>query len=175
MNPQNGYATKDYPILLWIFGAFLALGGLFLATRPGGLVFGLVLIVAGALLAFVLGHITTIEADRARGVLSIRERSLLRNAVKEYPLQDITGTSVETSVSHHRSKGRSRTTRTYRVVVTLASGERVPLQSYSSSGSADKEASALRLAESLGVPYQDTTSPAAVVQNLQDIARRANQ
>ena len=45
---------RDYPILMWVIGAGFMAAGLFVAHRPGGLIFGVVAFLIGAVLALYL-------------------------------------------------------------------------------------------------------------------------
>src|SRR5512137_1415634 len=96
---------RDYPIVMWVIGAGFMLAGLFVALRPGGLVFAAIAFLLGAVLALFLASVTTIAGDKMLGTLVIRHRSLLRSQVKEVPLSDIASVRLDTSRSHYHHSG----------------------------------------------------------------------
>jgi len=171
--PADQLIIRDYPVALWVIGAILTAGGLlwelaFLALQPGGFwpagsglarpgsVFDMIVAGGfwpGAVMFFIgapmalLPSALTVTADRLRGTLTLRYRSPVLTSMKEYPLAEIASVEVESS----RSTSHGRSSTTYRLTLVLASGSRVPLRSYYSSGYAEKERKALQLREFLGV------------------------
>lgn len=137
---------RDYPLALWLVGIGFAAGGIWGATLKDGLVPGILIALGGALMA-LLPTVLTITADRQRSMVTVRHQSLIRSSVKEYPFGDITGVQVDSSVSVDGGQRSS----TYRLALVLASGARVPLRSYYSSGYGNKENKARQLREFLGV------------------------
>jgi len=97
----------------------------------------------------LLSATLTVTADRLRGTLTLRYRSLLRTLVKDYALPQIASVEVDSTRSSTSSSSRSSTT--YRVALVLASGDKVPWRSYYSSGYSEKESKARQLREFLGV------------------------
>jgi hypothetical protein len=166
---------RDYPILMWVIGAGFMLAGLFVAPRPGGLIFGAVAFLVGAVLALYLASVTTIAGDKMLGTLVIRHRSLLRSQVKEVPLSEIASIRLDTSRTHHHHGRRSTS---FRLVLVTTSDEKIPLEGYYTSGLLaffDQEKKARKLREFLGLPASEATIPAAIEAARQQVASRTTQ
>jgi hypothetical protein len=145
--PSDRLVIRDYPAALWAAGAAFLVAGVALAIQPKGLVPGIVTGVVGALIAF-LPTVLTVSADRQRGVVTVRHRSLFQASAKEYPFRDIASVEVDGSVSIENRRRRA----SYRLLLVLASGDRVPLRSYYSGGYNRKARTASQLSQYLGLP-----------------------
>ena len=163
---------RDYPILMWVIGAGFMLAGLFVAPRPGGIIFGAVAFLIGAVLALYLASITTITGDKMLGTLAIRQRSLLRSQVKEVPLHDIASIKLDTTRTHHHHSGHSSS---FRLKLVTTSGEKIPLEGTYTSGLLaflGNEKKAQKLREFLGLPASEATIPAAIEAMRQQVVSR---
>ncbi len=163
---------RDYPIVMWVIGAGFMLAGLFVALRPGGIVFGAIAFLIGAVLALFLASVTTITGDKMLGTLVIRHRSLLRSQVKEVPLSEIAAVRLDTSRTHHHHSGHSSS---FRLMLVTTSDEKIPLEGYYTSGLLafiDQEKKAQKLREFLGLPASEATIPAAIEAVRQQVVSR---
>ncbi len=171
-NSSDRLVIREYPILLWVIGAAFMVAGLFVAPRPGGLIFGLISFLVGAVLALYLASITTITGDKMLGTLAIRHRSLLRSQVKEVPLHGIASVKLDTTGTHHRRSGH---TTSFRLTLVTTSGEKIPLDGYYTSGLLaffDQQKKAQKLREFLGLPASEATIPAAIEAMRQQVVSR---
>jgi hypothetical protein len=144
-----------------VFAVSLALlTALVLRATPAPFLLLAALFGLGSLLLFSLPSVLTIRADRARGVLTLTYRSLLRKTVKEISLPQIASIDIEV-FSGQQSPS-------YRVVITQRDGQVTPLRYYSPG---DKKDLANRLRELTGVggstvfashrPYEALIAPYA--------------
>ena len=137
----------------WVIGgvlAFLIVVLLLIALLNLGsnnwLALGMTLAAAllgGAFVAFVRRVIVIF--DRTAGAVVIRTASVMGQTEATYPLSDIRGASVQTSVSRTSNKGTGRNTvsKTHRPVLHLPGGD-IPLtEVYSGGDSADRMAEAV--------------------------------
>jgi hypothetical protein len=92
----------------------------------------------------------TITADRITRTLTLQYRSVLRQSQKEFRFDEITGISVQLSMSGNK--------RTYQVVLKGKDGNLIPLRSGSSSGSGSKNRLAAKLRDFMGVPDFDSST-----------------
>ncbi len=162
----------DYPILVWGIGAIFMAVGLFIASSPGGLIFGAVAFLIGAVLALYVASVTTITGDKMLGTLVIRRRSLLRSQVKEVPLSDIAAVRLDTSHVHHHHSGHSSS---FRLMLVTTSDEKIPLEGYYTSGLLaffDQEKKAQKLREFLGLPASQATIPSVIEAARQQVVKR---
>jgi hypothetical protein len=181
-------ALRDRPWVRWIFG--LVLGGIaviialfvlarvFLSKTAPNESFTIVFLLLaaafglGSLLLFSLASVLTIRTDRSRGFLTLTYRSLLRNTVKEIPVDRIASINVEV----YRGQSPS-----YRVVIVEKNGQMTPLRYYTPG---NKQELANRLREMTGVsgffvssaeyaaliaPYAEMQETSGVCWNLQSI------
>ncbi len=119
---------------------------LLLATQDeGALPFIIALIMAGfgILMVFFFGRPTTYDFDKVSGLLTVTHSNLFNASQQEYLLQDIQGVTIEPSYS-----GRSGT---YRVVLSMADGNRLPMTTYLNAGLKDKQSAAAAIMEFLGL------------------------
>jgi hypothetical protein len=179
---------RDRPWVRWIIGlilggiaviiALFVLARVFLSNNTPNAsstnVFLLISAVFGlwSLLLFSLTSVLTIRTDRARGILSLTYRSLLRKSVKEIPLDQIASINIEV----YRGQSPS-----YRVVIVEKKGLMTPLRYYTPG---NKQELANRLREMTGVggffvsspeyaaliaPYAEMQETSGVSWNLQSI------
>ena len=141
---------RDYPIIIWIVGGIFIAIGIWMMIDQQSVWIGTLFFLIGALLALLMANITTITADKEAGTLEIRNRSIIRNVVKEYALNEITSVDVE--------QNRDSDGSTYRVSILTSSGESIPFHSYYTSGFARKEQQAKRLRDFLNLPDPTETS-----------------
>ena len=97
----------------------------------------------GILMIFFFGRPTTYDFNKASGLLTVTHTSLFNVSQQEYPLHDIKGVTIDTSYS-----GRSGT---YRVVLLMAGGNRLPMTTFLSSGLKDKQLDAAAIMEFLNL------------------------
>ena len=126
---------RDYPVILWPFGVLALLLGVGL---PETILVRLVFVLLGVAAIGFLG-ILTVAVDHTRGTLSLHYRALFRRSTKVYALNDI----CFVNVVDDGGEG------TYRIELTLRSGEVVPLRSGYTAGKASKERLAKRLRSEL--------------------------
>jgi hypothetical protein len=103
---------------------------------------GRVLMSLGGALLIALPSVLTVAVDRARGMLSLRYRSLVRISTKEYPVNEISFVNVAQDREGERM---------YRLELILGSGQVIPLRSFYSVGKRHYERRALRLRAALQV------------------------
>lgn len=136
--------VRIYPFFLWIIGGIFVAVGLSLIARQESAWAGSFCIIIGILLALVLGNITTIFVDKAARTVTIRNRTIFRNIVKEYFIDEIASIEVEHSRGHEGGT-------TYRVAFITKNGESIPFHSYYTSGYRGKERQAQKLRDFLGL------------------------
>jgi hypothetical protein len=141
----NRFEMRDYPVLLWVFGVFFVVVGIFAMFSSGGLVPGLISFAIGAAVALLLPTIVIVTSMRGQGGVTVTRWSLLSRAAQNVALRDIAAVDIQQSVGN---RGGS----VYRMVLSLQTGEYVPLQGAYSGGYPGKAKKALALAEFLGVP-----------------------
>lgn len=122
---------QDGPWLVWLVG-LLFIGGGLVAFFSNERVFGGGFVLAGVTMILGFANTVTAEFNRTTGRFRRSSRGLLRNQEIGHALNEIVKVDVVASPSGNPS-------RAYRIVLTLASGERVPLTSSYSSGKDDKE------------------------------------
>lgn len=122
---------QDSPWLVWLVGV-LFIGGGAVAFLSNEKVFGGGFVLVGVTLILAFANTVTAEFDRTTGRFRRLTRGLLRNHEIGHALSEIVAVTVVASASGNPS-------RAYRLAVTLASGERVPLTPTYSSGKGDKE------------------------------------
>jgi len=151
--PSDKLVVRDSPVALWVTGGLVAVAGVLmvvefvvLGVQTSGIVGAVTTALVGAVM-ILLPSALTVTVDRERGLLTLRYRSLLKASVKEYPLSDLSAIEVE----------RSQTSPSYRLRLTLASGQQLPLRSYYSGGYASKAQKASQLAQFLGLPDKTST------------------
>ncbi|URR34842.1 hypothetical protein NBE99_09340 [Thermosynechococcus sp. HN-54] len=110
------------------------------------IVVGVFFLVGASLIA--LTPVLTLDLDRSSGTLTIFHANFFRRTHKELRLREISDITIESSVD-------SEGDRLYRVVVHLASGEKVPLRHYYSSGYNSKKELANHLRQFLYLPPYD--------------------
>jgi len=144
---------RDSPVALWVTGGVVALSGVLMVAEfvllgvdARGIV-GAVITALVGLVMILLPSALTVTVDRERGLLTLRYRSLLKSSVKEFPLSELSSIEVE----------RSQNSPSYRLRLTLASGQQLPLRSYYSGGYASKAQKASQLAQFLGLPDKAST------------------
>ncbi len=157
---------KEYPIALWIFGGGFLIAGVWALIQIESWVAGLFMLGFGLLFGVLLPAINTVTVDPPRGSLTIQNQWLYRRKVQEYALREIASIDIERSFSSSSSGGRRRSNPTYRIVLVMESGEKVPLQGYYSSGYKSKEKKARQLSEAIGVP-----GPMGMVQKVSQAIR----
>jgi hypothetical protein len=157
----NRIQIRDYPIILWFFGGIFIVIGIWMLINQQSAWVSTLFFLIGSLLILVLGSITTITVDKEAGTLEIRNRSILRNVVKEYTLNEVTAVDVEQSRDSDGS--------TYRVAIRTTSGESIPFHSYYTSGVASKERQAKKLRDFLALPDPtDASSHSTIKAIIQD-------
>ena len=125
--------------------------GFFLIFR-GSLIGGMFAILGGTALVALLAQSVTVTADKAAGVVRIHRWSLLRSSTQETPISDVAQVEVERSHDSDSS--------TYRTVIVLKNGERLPLRSYYSSGNYHRrKEKAERLSSFLGITGPSAEPP----------------
>jgi hypothetical protein len=122
-----------------------ALKSLLTTQDEGALPFIIALLMVGfgILIIFFFGRPMTYDFDKASGLLTVTHTNLNNASEHEYPLHDIKGVTIDTSYS-----GRSGT---YRVVLLMADGVRLPMTTFLSSGLKDKQLAAAAIKEFLGL------------------------
>ncbi len=150
-NKDISLTVRDWPILFWIFGTALLVEGItfFLPLAEGQAAFWVraVLVLAG-LAILLFSPVLTVTADRVTQTLTITHRSPLRAKQRELLFSQID------SIDLDYSRG-SRGGTTYRIVVTLKSGETIPFHSYYSSGAYGMQKKVNRLRSFLGMEPLD--------------------
>jgi hypothetical protein len=130
---------KDYPLIFWVMGSLF----LFVGAAPFGWDAQLrIMMSLGGVLLIAFPSILVVSVDRARGMLSLRYRSLIRVSTKTYPLNDISLVNVAQDWEGERM---------YRLELILRSGEVVPLRNGYSVGKGHYERRARRLRAALQV------------------------
>jgi hypothetical protein len=148
--PGSELTIQEYPTTMWLIGAALDLVGLFLFFR-GSLIGGMIALLGGMLLA-MLAQVLTVTADRAAGMVRIHRRSPLRSSTQEAPISEVAQVEVERSTDSDST--------TYRTVIVLKNGERLPLRPYYSSGNYRKrKEQAEKLSSFLGVKGPNAEPP----------------
>jgi hypothetical protein len=109
-------------------------------------------VLAGVTMILGFADTVTAEFNRTTGRFKRSTRGLLRNREIGHALSEIVKVDVHASASGNPS-------RAYRVVLTLASGERVPLTSSYSSGKDDKEQMAATVRRFLSLQNSPDTMP----------------
>jgi hypothetical protein len=150
-DPSSRLVIREYPFFLWLFGLAFIVPGIWIISRPDGMLTGVILLVVGVLFGLVLAAVRTITIDRGRMTLTAQHRNLVRNKVREVNLGEVANVVVETSRSHTRSHSGSRST-TYRIVVLKTDGTTLPLQEEYSSGYSSKARKAKQMCQFLGLP-----------------------
>ena len=140
----NRMQIRDYPIVLWIVGGIFMAVGVWMGFKREAMWISTLFFIIGALVALVLGSITTVIADKEAGTVTLRNRTVFRNVIKEYAISEINSVEVE----HSRDNDGGTT---YRVALLTTSGESVPFHSYYTSGYTGKEAQAKKLRDFLGL------------------------
>jgi len=151
--PSNRLQIRSYPIVLWIIGGIFIAIGLYLLGAQESIWAGAICLIIGLLLALVLGSITTILVDKDTGIFTLRNRSIFRNMVKEYFINEITSIEIEQNRSDDGGA-------TYRVAIITKNGESIPFHSYYTSGYRGKERQAQKLRDFLGLTRAMTPDPA---------------
>ena len=153
---SSSVILKEYPVWVWVFGAFLIGMAVMLYVASQAMVPALVLFLMGIAIVVFLASIETVSVDRFRRVLTISHRSLLRNQSQDFPFQDIADFEVE--ASRQRTSGRHRTVN-YRLVLVRTNGEKVPVQAAYTSNYNDKAQKAKLICGSLNLPgWQDKST-----------------
>jgi hypothetical protein len=139
----NLLVFTEYPLTLWLVGGMFTLFGLFFLVTPGGLVGGLIGVIAGLGIT-LLGSVDTITLDKNLNRFSLRRRYLWRTTTQEHPLDEIAGFELDKSQS-------SDSGRTYRIIAVLAGGRSIPLTSAFTSGHERKRRRVDQLNQWLGL------------------------
>lgn len=147
----NRLQIRTYPFILWIVGGIFIFVGVSLLIQQSSAWAGSLLFIIGALIALVLGNITTIIIDKDAGTISLRNRTIFRNVIKEYAINEIASVEVE----HSRSDDGGTT---YRIAFINKNGESLPFHSYYTSGYNGKERQAKKIRDFLGLTGTSTTT-----------------
>jgi hypothetical protein len=143
----NRLTLTDRPFGLWfVCGLFIVSGSVMLwkrATIGGGICLAI-----GLLILVGFGGVSTCDLDSERGTATLKYRSLFRSKTRECPFTEIAAVEVS------RSRGSRRSRPSFCVELVTASGERLPLTPYYSSGWNAMHATAERLRAFLGLPSQ---------------------
>jgi hypothetical protein len=131
---------RDYPLTFWVFGALFLFVGAVVFIGPDAQ--GRALMLLGAALFIALPSILTVTADRTRGMIHFRYRSLIRVSTKSYPSNEIAFVNVAQDREGERM---------YRLEVVLMSGDVFPLRSFYSVGKKHYERRAQQLRSALQV------------------------
>ena len=142
---------QDGPWLVWLVGVLFIGGGL-VAFFSNEKIFGGGFVLAGVALILGFANTVTSEFNRTTGRFRRSTRGLLRNREISHPLSEITAIDVVASPSGNPS-------RAYRLVLRLASRERVPLTPSFSSGKDDKERMADTVRRFLGLHTAPVNMP----------------
>lgn len=153
----------DTPIALRFVGlVFAGIGAFIFFGSRSEAVFALLFVCIGAFMLVLTSNLT-ITADRLTRSLSLDYRSVLRHDLKQISFEEIAGIDVQQRISH--SRGRTR--HTYRVAIRKTDGQLLPLRSYYSSGSMDKQQLASQLSAFIGVPETGPAPMASFASALQ--------
>ena len=153
---QTILTYTEYPLALWIVGAFIAIPGIVIyVITPYGSIFlpALELIIAS--LFFLFPRILTVTVDLGEQTLTLRYRSLLRSSEKQLRIPDIDSIHLETSRD-------SESGTTYRIVAACKDGQIFPFRSYYSSGRLTKQKKVDRLRTFLGLNASDASQPSNI-------------
>ena len=145
---SNKLIIREFPILLWLFGGLFILVGLSLMQKQATLIGGVILTLIGAFFGLFMAFITTICADRTNRLVTLQQQSLIRNIHREIPFGDIVDFEIETSQSRRGGK-------TYRMVVALSTGVKVPIHDVFSTGYLDKDKKVRQLNEFIGLQERE--------------------
>jgi hypothetical protein len=137
--------VKSRPWLETLVGGLFIAGGTW-ALVSGEAVFGGGFIVAGLVLIGVFANVVTSTFDKTSGQFTRRLRGVVRRTSASHALSDITAVRIETTNT------ADSPSKSYRVVLVLKSGKRVPVSSSFSSGREDKERLASEIRRFLGLP-----------------------
>lgn len=140
---EGTLTLRDTPLLIWLVGVSFIAGGL-VAFVSNEKIFGGGFVLTGVGLILAFANTVTSEFNRTTGRFRRTMRGILRNEEIAHSLGEIVDVDVFASASGNPS-------RAYRVDVTLASGERVPLTPSYSSGKDDKERVAATVREFLNL------------------------
>jgi len=133
------------PWLESLVGVLFAAAGAW-AFFAGERVFGGGFFVAGAVLILVFANVVTCRFDRTAGRFTRSTRGPVRRSDISHALEEITDVRVQASSS------AGSPSKSYRVVLGLQSGARVPIGSGYTSGKADKERLASAIRRFLNLP-----------------------
>lgn len=128
---EGTLVLHDTPWLIWLVGVSFLAGGL-VAFFSNEKIFGGAFVLVAVFLILAFANTVTSEFNRTTGRFRRTTRGILRNNEIAHALGEIVDVDVVASASGNPS-------RSYRVVLTLASGEHVPLTPSYSSGKDDKE------------------------------------
>jgi hypothetical protein len=135
---------QERPWLVWVVGALFVVAGSWVALTSGERLFGAAFALTGAVLLLAFANTVTATFDRGVGRFTLSIAGVVRNRETAHPLGEVVSVGVHQSAS-------GRPSRTYRLVLALSSGARVPLTPMFSSGKADKERLAGEIRQFLGL------------------------
>lgn len=143
---EGRLVLQEKPWLVLLVGGLFVIAGLVVAVAAGEPLAGAGSALPGAVLILAFGNTVTVTFDKNVGRFTRATNGILRNSEVTHPLDQISGTSVESSKSAKSSRG-------YRIALTLASGARVPLTTSYSSGKSGKEQTAAAIRQFLGLAH----------------------
>lgn len=143
---------RDVPIFLWLIGLIFGGVGILIFIQGAPPVMGGVFVASGLGILLFFSALT-ITADRITRMLTLEYRSVLRHTIKKISFDEIAGVNVERSVSSGGKNSRV----TYRLALLLNDEKVIPMRSFSSSGLPKKEQRARQLREFIGIQDSNRT------------------
>ena len=142
--PSETLTLRDYPIIIWLVCLVFVIVGLSLMRNSSGMIAGIFFVLIGGFFGLFTASINTVTASRSRRMVSIQRQSLSKNFYREFTWSEVAFFDVEMTSS-------SRGGRSYRLVLYLNNGEKVPVQEAYTSGESGKRQKADRLNQYLHV------------------------
>lgn len=142
---EETMVVRDVPVIQYLFATVFVVAGFAFAglglgdSGAGPLIPTAIAVGFGALIVW-LSPVTTSTFNRRRGVYEVRQRGLFRSTVATGALAHIADVRVE----------EASTETTYRIVLVLLSGARVPLSAWWTDSRRGSNRVAARLAAFLG-------------------------
>lgn len=135
---------REKPRLVWLAGGLSVAAGAGVAIASEEKLFAAGFAVVGAVLILAFANTVTATFNRDTGRFTRSVTGPMRNSLILHSISEITGVEVEASPSGTPS-------RAHRLVLTLASGSRLPLTTSYSGGLKDKQRLAGTIREFLGL------------------------